>query len=82
MTKHVTCAAFEGVEKKRSTIRRTPTVKVVKEKSKKPEPLECMPGGLTKMDTSNSTHHKKLIIAKRTVKYRRNRTLHRLYGDT
>jgi hypothetical protein len=59
-----------------------PVVIVVYEKSKKPDPRECIPGGLMKMATSKSTHHRKLRTRKRTVKYRRNRTLHRLYGDT
>lgn len=59
-----------------------PRVKVVYEKSKKPEPLECMPGGETKIDTSSNTHHRNVMMANKTVKYRKNRTLHRLYGDT
>jgi len=47
---------------------RSPRVKVVYEKSKNPDPLECIPGGLTKMETSNRTHHKKVMMAKNTVK--------------
>jgi hypothetical protein len=82
MTRHVTCAAFEGVAKNRRTMRRVAVVRVVYEKSKKPEPRECMPGGLMNMDTSSNTHHRKLITRKKTVKYLKNRTLQRLYGDT
>lgn len=82
MTRHATCSAFEGVEKNRSRTSKRPSVKVVYEKSKKPEPRECIPGGLTKIETSSSTHHKKVRAAKKTVKYLMNRTDHRLYGDT
>jgi hypothetical protein len=39
ITKHVTCVAVEGVEKNRRMISRRPRVKVVYEKSKKPDPL-------------------------------------------
>jgi hypothetical protein len=35
--------------------------RLVYEKSKKPEPRECMPGGLTKMLTRSSTHQKKVM---------------------
>jgi hypothetical protein len=68
MTKHVTCPALEGVEKNRRTIRRSPKVKVVYEKSKKQEPREYTPGGLTKIDTNSSTHQRKLMMVKSTVK--------------
>ena len=74
--------ALEGVEKNKRTVRRRPKVKVVKEKSKKPEPRECIPGGLMKMDTSNRTHQRNVMMEKNTVKYRKNRTLQRLYADT
>jgi len=43
-------------------------VRVVKEKSKKPEPRECIMGGDTKIATRSSTHHTKVMRAKRTVK--------------
>jgi hypothetical protein len=66
--RHVNCAAFEGVEKKRRTIKRMPSDKVVYEKSKKPDPRECIPGGLTKMDTRSSTHQRKVTMVKKTVK--------------
>ena len=73
-----TWAALDGDEKKSSMVIKSPRVKVVKEKSKNPEPRECIPGGLMKIDTNRSTHHRKLITAKRTVKYRKKRTLQRL----
>ena len=66
--KQATWAALLGEEKNKRTVRRRPKVKVVKEKSKKPEPRECIPGGLMKMETSNKTHHKNVMIAKKTVK--------------
>jgi hypothetical protein len=59
-----------------------PRVRVVYEKSKNPDPLECIPGGLTKIDTNNKTHHKNVMMAKKTVKYLENRTLAKLYGET
>lgn len=61
---------------------RFPTVRVVYEKSVKPEPRLYINGGLTKMDTSRKTHQTKLTARKRQVKKRRARTLQRLYGDT
>jgi hypothetical protein len=54
----------------------------VYEKSKKPEPRECIPGGLTKIETSNRVHQRNVMMAKRTVKYLKSRTVQRLYGDT
>lgn len=80
--RHVTCSALDGVAKNSSTMSRRPMANVVYEKSKKPEPRECIAGGLTKIETSSSTHHRKVITANRTVKYLRNLTDHRLYGDT
>jgi hypothetical protein len=68
MTKHVTCAALDGVEKKIRTRRRRPRVRVVYEKWKNPEPRECMVGGLIKIDTSKSTHQRVVTIEKKTVK--------------
>lgn len=68
ITKHVTCAALDGVEKNRRSTKSRPSVKVVYEKSKKPEPRECIPGGLTKIDTNNKTHQRKVMTAKMTVK--------------
>lgn len=67
-TKHAIWAALDGEEKKRRTVKSRPKVRVVKEKSKNPEPRECIPGGLMKMDTKSSTHHRKVIMAKKTVK--------------
>jgi hypothetical protein len=82
ITRLVTCTALEGAEKNRRTVARYPAVRVVYERSKNPDPRECMPGGLTKIATSSSTHQRKVIMRKNTVKYLRNRTLQRLYGDT
>ena len=67
-TRLPTCIGLEGVEKKRIATRRLPRVRVVYEKSKKPEPRECIMGGLTKMETRSSTHQRKVIMAKRTEK--------------
>jgi hypothetical protein len=78
MTKQVTCAALDGVEKKRRTTRSKPNVRVVYEKSKKPDPRACIPGGLTNIDTNNSTHQRKVKMEKKTVKYLNHRTLQRL----
>jgi len=66
--KHDTCAAFDGVEKNKRPIRRRPRVNVVYEKSKNPDPRECIPGGLTKIETKSKAHQRKVIIVKRTVK--------------
>ncbi len=66
--KHVTCAALDGVEKNRRTTRSRPSVNVVYEKSKNPDPREYIPGGLTKMDTSNKTHQRKVMNTKNTLK--------------
>jgi hypothetical protein len=63
-----TCAAFDGEEKNNKTVSKTPRVSVVKETSKNPEPRECIPGGLMKMDTNNKTHQRKVMTVKRTVK--------------
>jgi hypothetical protein len=68
IARHVTWPALEGVEKNRRTIRSRPRAKVVNEKSKKPEPRECIPGGLMKIDTSNRAHQRKLMMVKSTVK--------------
>jgi len=68
MIKVVTCPALDGVAKNSRTTKRRPRVKVVYEKSKNPDPRECMPGGLTKMETSSRTHQRKVIIAKNVVK--------------
>jgi hypothetical protein len=62
-----TLMAFEGDEKKRRATRRFPTVKVVYEKSKKPDPRVCMPGGEMNIETSNKTHQRKVMTRKRTV---------------
>ncbi len=68
MMRHDTCAAFDGVEKNRRAMRRRPRAKVVNEKSKNPDPRECIPGGLMKIDTSSRTHHRKVITVNNTVK--------------
>jgi hypothetical protein len=59
---------LDGAAKKMSATTRFPVVRVVKEKSKKPEPREDMWGGETKMDTSSNTHQKKVIMRNKTVK--------------
>jgi len=82
ISKHVTCAALEGVAKNKRIMRRSPRVSVEYEKSKNPDPRECIPGGLTKIDTSCNTHQKNVINVKSAVKKRNVRTLQRLYGDT
>jgi hypothetical protein len=82
ITRLVICAALDGAAKNRRTVRRYPAVRVVYEKSKNPDPRECMPGGLTKIETRSSAHQRKVMMRKNTVKYLRNRTLQRLYGDT
>jgi hypothetical protein len=82
ITKHVICAALDGVAKNKRTISSKPRVSVEYEKSKNPDPRVCIPGGLTKMDTSCNTHQRKVIKVKNAVKKRRIRTLQRLYGDT
>jgi hypothetical protein len=61
-------AALDGVEKNSRVTRRRPSVNVVYEKSKNPDPREFIPGGLTKMETSSKIHHRKVIIVKKVVK--------------
>lgn len=73
-----TSSAFEGTAKNRIPTRRLPSVRVVKETSKKPEPRLCMPGGLTKIETNSMTHHTKVMARNRIEKIRRMRTLQRL----
>jgi hypothetical protein len=68
MTSDVTWPALDGVEKKRSTTSSRPRVKVVNEKSKNPDPRECIPGGLMKIETNNKTHQRKVMMAKSTEK--------------
>jgi len=60
--------ALDGEEKKRSETRSIPTVRLVYEKSKKPEPRECIIGGETKAETNNRAHHMKVMARNRTVK--------------
>ena len=60
--------ALEGVEKKRMATSKLPRVRVVYEKSKKPEPRECIMGGLTKIETRRRVHQRKLIMRKRIQK--------------
>ncbi len=74
--------ALDGEEKKRSETRSVPIVRVVYEKSKKPEPRECIIGGETNVETNNSNHQRKVTTRNRTVKERRKRTAQRLYGET
>ena len=74
--------ADDGTAKKMSATRRLPMVRVVKEKSKKPEPLELNFGGLTNIETNSNTHHKKVMTRKMTSNHLKARTLHKLYGDT
>jgi hypothetical protein len=74
--------AFEGFVKNSSDTINTPPVRVVKAKSKKPDPLVLSPGGLTNMDTSSKVHHTKLTQAKMTVSNRKALTVQRLYGET
>lgn len=73
---------FDGIVKNNKLTIKFPTVKVVYEKSVKPEPRLYIKGGLTKIDTSRKTHQTKLMARKREVKKRRARTLQRLYGVT
>jgi hypothetical protein len=68
MTSDATWPALDGVEKKRSTTSSKPRVKVVNEKSKNPDPRECIPGGLMKIETNNKTHQRKVMMAKSTEK--------------
>jgi hypothetical protein len=70
--------AMLGAEKKRSEHSSTPAVRVVYEKSEKPEPLVCRPGGETKMLTSSSTHQMKVMARKVTEMKRKARTVQRL----
>jgi len=74
--------AFDGAEKNNKATRRLPAVKVTKAKSKKPDPRVCIPGGETKIETRSNVHQTKLRKKKRNVKYLRNRTVQRLYGET
>ena len=59
---------LEGTVKNSMAMSRLPIVRVVYEKSKNPEPRECIIGGLTKMDTSRSTHQRKVMMMKRVEK--------------
>ena len=70
--------AWEGTAKKMSATKILPMVKVVKEKSKNPEPLELNRGGLTNMDTKRSTHHKNVMTRKMISNHLNARTLQRL----
>lgn len=54
--------------------------KEAKEKLQKPGPLEFKPGGVTKIETNVRTHQTQVREARIMEIYRRNRTLHRLYG--
>jgi hypothetical protein len=68
MARQDTWPALDGVEKNKRLTRRVPRVRVVYEKSKKPEPRECIPGGLMKMDTNSRTHQRRVTMVKSTVK--------------
>lgn len=72
----------DGTEKNNNATMMLPTVNVVYETSKNPEPLECIPGGLTNIETKSMTHQMKVIMRNRTSNHRRARTLHKLYGLT
>lgn len=74
--------AEDGTAKKINATKIFPSVRDVKEKSKNPDPLELKYGGLTKIDTSNSTHHKNVMTRNKISNHLRARTLQRLYGDT
>jgi len=74
--------AVDGTAKNIRAIRMLPIVRVVYETSKNPDPLECIFGGLTKIDTKSRNHHAQVITRKRTSNHRKARTLHKLYGDT
>jgi hypothetical protein len=50
--------------------------------AKKPLPRVCRPGGVANADTSCSTHHANVTSVNSTVRYRRIRTVHKLYGVT
>lgn len=78
MTKLAHSMPLDGTEKNSMADRSAPAVRVVKEKSKKPDPRECIKGGLTKIDTRSSTHQRKVMTRKRIEKYRRALTLQRL----
>ena len=68
----------EGTTKKSRATRMLPRVRVVKEKSKKPEPLECIFGGETKIETRSNTHHRKVMPRKSTSNHLSARTDHKL----
>jgi len=67
MTADVTLMAFAGEAKNRTATMRFPIVRQVYEKSKKPDPRECIPGGDTNRETRSSTHQRKEMTRKRTV---------------
>jgi hypothetical protein len=69
---------FDGTAKKSKLIIRFPTVKVVKEKLKNPDPRVCIIGGLIKIDTRRKTHQMKVMPRETRENNRRARTLRRL----
>ena len=60
--------AFAGEAKNRTATMRFPMVRQVYEKLKKPDPRERIPGGDTNTETRSSTHQRKEMTRKRTVK--------------
>ena len=60
--------AFAGDAKNSVATSKFPIVRQVYEKSKNPEPRECIPGGETNIETSSKTHHRKDITRNRMVK--------------
>lgn len=77
-----TVIGLDGTAKNIKAITRFPTVSVVKEKAKKPDPRLFIIGGLTKVETSSNIHQIKLITSRIAVMMCNARTLQRLYGDT
>lgn len=72
----------DGMAKNINAISKFDIVRVVNEKSKKPDPRLLIPGGLTKIDMSSRIHQRSDINNTVRVSPLRARTLHRLYGDT
>ena len=72
----------EGMAKRRRFMERPASVSVVKPKAKKPDPRVCMPGGVTKSETSRNVHQMRVTAKRVTVMLRRARMLQRLYGET
>ena len=69
---------LEGTAKKSKPSIRYPVASVVYEKAKKPEPRECINGGVTKMDTKRNVQQTKLTASATSERPRSARTLQRL----